>query len=250
MGDQAANDNVPSWRDANPELAKASAARIAATRNPELASAELEAYRSRIAARQSIGEGWDGAANDNNGWPLAKALLADDKGQLLRYAMAYRRIEASAHSQAQLGGSALGVEPVQVDQRTWVRPDGEIVYTGVRKLTAAGYAEDQPATQKSRTDETTMKAAAPVPKKWNGDDRVNAMLDNQRTLQRIRARLGPLVEPFERLAIDGATLEEVGRELGSGNRAGAMGAAKAMAVMALYVVADALGTIRREDIAA
>lgn len=247
---EAANDNTPcqTWKDANPELAARSAAMV--RRQPEKPSGRLATLRKRIAARQAIGEDWDGATSEATGWPLAKALLADGKAHLLRFAMAYRRIEASAHSQALLGGSALGVEPVQIDRRTWVRPDGEIVYQAERKLTAAGYAEDIPATQKTRADDKTMKAAAPVPKKWNGDDRVNAMMDNQRTLAAMRARLGPLVEPFERLAIDGATLEAVGREMGAGNRTGATGAAKALAVMALYVVGDVLGDVRRADVAA
>jgi hypothetical protein len=257
----ADNDNVPTdatpakpkWREANPELAAASAELANRHRKEKAAVEKAEAKSCRRAGararhRQILGEDWDGKPDNDNGWPLARALLDDDKRHLLKYAMAYRRIESSANSQALLGGSSLGFEPVQIDQRTWVRPDGALVYKGERKITAAGYASEMPPVQKTSTTETTMRPAAPVPKPWRGDERVNAMIDNQRRLARIKAALGPVVEPFERLCIDGATLEVVGRELGSNGKARAEATAKAVAIMALYTIATQLGHLKYEDV--
>ncbi|GLK82771.1 hypothetical protein [Ancylobacter defluvii] len=191
----ASNDNVPStatvdatpakpkWREADPELAAASAALADKHRKEMIAAAKLESRACRRAGaqarhRQLLGESWDGEAdNDNRTWPLAKALIADGKEHLLRAAMEYRRIEASANSGAQLGGTAIGLEPVQIDQRTWIRPDGQIVYKGECKLTAAKFAEVLP-TQASRASDGMMRTAAPVPKAWDGDAKVNARVDD------------------------------------------------------------------------
>lgn len=257
------NDNIPfgtdtapakpKWRETNQELAAASAELVNRHRKEMAAMDRAEGKACRKAGRnatirQRIGEGWDGKSDNDNGWPLARALLDDDKRHLLKYAMAYRRIESSANSQALLGGAALGYEPVQVDQRTWVRPDGEVVYKGERKITAAAYVGDVPATKKSSTNDNTMRPAAPVPKPWRGDERVNAMIDNQRRLARIKGALGPVVEPFERLCIDGATLEVVGRELGAKGRVSAETTARAIATMALYTIATCIGHLKYEDV--
>lgn len=204
----------------------------------------------RIAKRQAIGDGWDGAANDNIGWPLAKALLAAGQGDLLKYAMKYRQIETSATSEVLLGGTSIGQDPVQVDQKTWVRSDGAIAYKGERQLTAAKFVGDIPSTQKVRTTETTIKASAPVAKKWNGDAKVIDHIDDTRRLARLRAALGPLVTPFEEAVLHGATLEEVGRKIGTGGRGAAMAAGKAVVCMGLNVCRETLGELRREDLAA
>lgn len=240
----AANDNAPSFPplgvDHRRRMEKVSAE----------ASAAVARITKRIARRQSIGDGWDGRTNDNIGWPLAKALLAAGQQDLLKYAMRYRQIETSATSEVLLGGTSLGQDPVQIDQKTWVRPDGSVAYLGDRKITSAKFAGEAPATQKVRTSDTTMKAAAPVPKKWNGDAKVIDHIDDTRRLARLRAALGPIVAPVEEAVLHGATLEEVGRGMGAGSQKGASATGKAVVCMGLNVVREVLGEIRREDFAA
>ncbi|MGU3494227.1 hypothetical protein ACLBXM_09315 [Xanthobacteraceae bacterium A53D] len=247
-----ANDNTP-WT-AEKRAASAAITAPARKRIAEAQAAEastVSRITKRIAKRQSIGDGWDGkAANDNIGWPLAKALLAAGDGELLKYAMRYRQIETSATSEVLLGGTSIGADPVQVDQKTWVKPDGTVAYKGERQLTAAKFVGDIPSTQKVRTNDSTIKAAAPVAKKWNGDAKVIDHIDDTRRLAALRAALGPLVEPFEEAVLHGATLEEVGRGVGTNARSAAMASGKAVVWMGLNVVRGVLGELRREDIAA
>lgn len=255
----ADNDNVPTdapaqpkWREANPELAAASAELVNRHRREKAAVEKVEDKACRKAGRnatirQHIGDGWDGEPdNDNIGWPLAKALKTSGEEYLLRAAMEYRRIDASANSGALLGGSSIGVEPVQVDQRTWINRSGELVTKGLRKLTAAAYA-DVPATQAARTNEDTMRPAAPVPKPWRGDEPVNAMIDDKVRLARLHAALGPLLGVFEDAVLCGRTLEEIGRGAGAGNKISAMGGGRALVVMGLHVVASELQRIRMDE---
>lgn len=207
----------------------------------------------RIAMRQAIGEGWDGAANDNQPWPMAKALLAEGNKDLLKYAMAYKKIEASANSEATLGGSGVSLGGgMQLDRHVVIREDGSIATKHVRQSTAANV--DIPGKRKVRpfpdpetgVDRNTVR----VQKPWSGDDKVNDMIDNKAILHFIQDKLGPLVEPFEMACIDGKTYEEVGRFMGVGNRTGATGAASAMVHMALITVRDALSGLRRLGVAA
>lgn len=250
-----ANDNAPAkptWREANPDLAAASAELVDRHRKEKAAASSYEDKSCRKAGRnatirQHIGEDWDGEPdNDNIGWPLAKALKTAGNEHLLRAAMEYRRIDASANSGALLGGSSVGVEPVQVDQRTWINRSGEIVTKGLRKLTAVAYA-DIPATQAARTNEDTMRPAAPVPKPWRGDERVNAMIDDKVRLARLHAALGPLLGVFEDAVLCGRTLEEIGRGAGAGNKNAAMGGGRALVIMGLQVVASELQRIRMDE---
>ncbi|CAH1665750.1 MULTISPECIES: hypothetical protein [unclassified Chelatococcus] len=224
----AANDNAPSAR------------KLAMDAERKRDDRAAEKLKRSIRARQAIGEGWDGRAdNDNIAWPLAKALLAEKNGDLLKYAIRYRQIEASATSGALLGGTSQGMEFMPLDQRTWLNAKGEVVNKGARKLTAVEV-----------TGDIGTQNGAKVAKKWNGDAKVNAMIDDKALLAQLRSRLGLILEPFEDLVLHGATLERVGRALGSGNINAATGAAKAVAHMGLIAIRDALGEIRREDIAA
>ena len=258
----ADNDNVPvtadetpaktTWRESNPELAAASAELVNRHRKERAAVEKAEDKSLRKAGRnatirQNIGAGWNGKPdNDNIGWPLAKALKTSGEEHLLRAAMEYRRIEASANSGSQLGGVSVGDEPVQIDQRTWINRRGEIVTKGLRKITAVAYA-DAPPTQAARTNEDTMRPAAPVPKLWRGDERVNAMIDDKARLSRLRGALGPLLDVFEEAVLSGRTLEEIGRASGAGNKISAMGGGRALVVMGLQVVASEMQRIRMDE---
>lgn len=255
-GVEPANDNVPKWdadeatRARSAEMVAEHKAAVAAYYKPE---AKAVAYQTRrINKRQNIGEGWDGAADNDNpiGWPLAKALLADGKQHLLKYAMRYRRIEASATSDARLDGKKPESEMVSLDHETHIMPNGEIAYGKVRKSQSADAIGSTPSRRSSVTNEATMHPSSPVAKKWNGDAKVIDMVDDKRRLGRLRCALGPIVEPFEEAVLHGATLEAVGRSMGVGNRTGATGAAKAVVMIGLMKVADELGEIRRHDLAA
>lgn len=207
----------------------------------------------RIAMRQAIGEGWDGAANDNQPWPMAKALLAEGNKDLLKYAMAYKKIEASANSEATLGGSGVSLGGgMQLEHETFIRPNGDIAHGRVRQSRAASV--DIPPKRKippfPDAETGIERNSVRVQKPWSGDDKVNDMIDNKAILHFLQDKLGPLVEPFEMACIDGKTYEEVGRAMGVGSKRGAQSAASAMIHMALITVRDALSGLRRLGVAA
>jgi len=192
----------------------------------------------KIAKRQAIGDGWDGAANDNavQAWPMAKALAAEGNTELMRFAMMYRRIYDSAHSGAVLGGSGVAIEEdFSYEQRIQVKQDGEFKYGG--------------AVKRQEADDAAGGNGSNAPKPWQGDRAVNDMIDDKRRLADLRAKLGHLCEPFELACIDGATLQAVGNAAGIANRAGSMGAGRALVHTALITLRDCMGKITRADIA-
>ena len=239
---QAANDNRPSKRHAL--LAGEGAGLPARQAYNDSEKPGVHAQKARLAKRHKQSEGWDGEPhNDNSPWPLAKALLAEGNGDLLKYAMAYRRIYDRAKSEAVLGGSGARIDDgFSLDRYTYVRPNGEIVYNRPRQSTAAGV--DLPGRQYVAPtlpeEADSQRNWTKVPKPWNGDKPVNDRIDAQRELARLNAAMGPTVEPFEMACIDGATLAEVGNALGVANRAGSMGAGKALCHLALITIRDSL----------
>jgi hypothetical protein len=215
----------------------------------------MNKQRKRINKRQSIGDDWDGrAANDNIAWPLATALLKEGNADLLKYAMMYRKIHDMAKSDAMLGGSTVALgEGIAIDRHTVIRDNGTIAYRRVRQSTAASV--DIPARRRfdaSTADDSDSneKNWSNIPKPWNGDRPVNDKIDAQRKLNRLQSALGHLCEPFELACIDGATLEAVGNAAGIANRAGAMGAGRALVHTALATLRDVIGEVRRQDLVA
>lgn len=205
--------------------------------------------RSRLAIRHNIGKDWDGkAANDNIAWPLAKALLAEGNKELLKYAIAYRRIYTLAKSEVVLGGSAPERE-MNLDRYVYEdKETGEQKYNNVRKRQAADV--DIPPTRKKPTDSLEPSGnGSSVTKPWNGDKPVNDMIDAKRQLSALQDRLGHLADPLEMAVVDGATLEAVGNACGIANRAGSMGAGRAIIHMGLITVRDCLGRLERKDLA-
>ena len=202
--------------------------------------------KSRLAIRHNIGKDWDGkAANDNIAWPLAKALLAEGNKELLKYAIAYRKIYNTAKSEAVLGGSAPERE-MNLEQR-FIHADDESTPKGTRQLTAANV--DIPAKRKTPTDSLEPSGnGSSVPKPLNGDAAVNDMIDAKLQLERLQAKLGHLADPLEMAVVDGATLEAVGNACGIANRAGSMGAGRAIVHMGLITVRDSLGKLNRKDL--
>lgn len=212
--------------------------------------AAVHAQKRRIHARAAIGRDWDGKAdNDNINWPLATALIREGNTELLKAALAYRKIHTEAHSGATLGGSGVVMrEGFSLDRHTKIRADGTIAYKHVRQREAADV--DIPAIQyvppfedeEAQTNHNAIK----VPKPWNGDAPVNNMLDSQVRLVGLRQRLGVLVEPLEMSVVDGATYEAVGRSLGEAHKVPATAVGRSAVHMALISVRDALGNITRK----
>lgn len=209
--------------------------------------------KQRLAKRGKIGGDWDGsAANDNVAWPLATALIKEGNTEFLKYAMYYRKVHDTAKSDARLGGSSVSIENgVALDRHTQIRANGSLAHKHVRQSDAADV--DIPAKRRTATcSEVPEKAEVGytnVPKAWKGDEPVNNMIDAQSTLAKLRLALGHLCEPFEVACIDGGTLEAVGNAAGIANRAGAMGAGRALVHMALITLRDAAGEIKRSDFA-
>lgn len=226
-----------------PEERKAARERVRLRRALEVKAIAKE--KRRINKRQSVGDGWDGrAANNNIAWPLAKALLAEKNTDLLKIAMRYRQVEASANGGAELRGTSSLKGELEIDQRTVVRPDGSIAYKGVRMSMSAKAIGDTPARHYYATNDNSASSSRPIGKPWTGDAAVNEMIDAKPLMVQLHAALGPLVELFEALVIEGKTYEEVGRALGSGNKVQAMGAARAMVHLGLATVAPILRHIK------
>ena len=209
--------------------------------------------KSRLAKRAAIGSDWDGKPdNDNLNWPLATSLIREGNVELLKTAMAYRRIHDQANSGAVLGGSTYTAKEGKVidyvsrlDEST-----GVVQYGKARKSRSVDAIASTPARKKNVTNETTISASSPVPKPWSGDRAVNDMIDAKPKLAAIRHRLGVLVEPLEMSVVDGATYEKVGYSLGESHKRLAQSTGCAVVHLALISVRDSLGAINREDLAA
>lgn len=176
-------------------------------------------------------------SNDNGSmisWPLGKALKTDEQRRLLTSAAVYRRLHEIANASDVLRGSDIGDVAYRLDQRTWVRPDGEIVYKGARTITS-GDPDPAAPTQSSGGEKK------PVAKKWNGDRAVIAKMDARPLLREIENRVGPLLQPVEQAVLGGWTLEAIGRheaEYADKQRSSAVGKVlvyRALAVIASYV---------------
>lgn len=221
----------------------------------ESEKAGVHAQKARLAERAKLGKDWDGkAANDNIAWPLATALIKEGNTELLKFAMMYRKVHDAAKSQALLGGTSARLgDGVALDRHSVIRDNGTIAYRRVRQSTAANV--DIPSRRRfdaSTADdsEANEKNWSNIPKPWNGDRPVNERMDAERRLMRLQSALGHLCEPFELACIDGATLEAVGNAAGIANRAGAMGAGRALVHTALITLRDMMGDVRREDLVA
>lgn len=214
----------------------------------------VHAEKRRLAARASYGKDWDGKAdNDNQNWPLATALVREGNPELLKAAMAYRRIHGQAHCGALLGGNGVALrDGFALDRHTQIRPNGTIAYKHVRQRTASEI--DIPAQRYvppfEDEDAGMQHNVVKIPKPWNGDRPVNDMIDAQARLVALRSMLGVLVEPLEMSVVDGATYREVGNSAGIANKAGSEGAGRALVHAALISVRDALGNITRKSLAA
>lgn len=212
----------------------------------------VHSQKRRLAARAAYGKDWDGKAdNDNINWPLAKALLAEGNGDLLKYAMKYRRIHDQAHSGAVLGGTTYTAKEGRVvdyvsrlDEST-----GIIQYDKARKSRSVDAVASTPPRRKNVANETTIAASSPVQRPWTGDRAVNDMIDARPLLIRLRRALGAIVEPFEMAVVDNKTLAEVGAASGASSRDGRPAAGRAICHMGLMAVRGVLEEVRMSEFA-
>ncbi|WP_198521643.1 hypothetical protein [Rhizobium sullae] len=220
----------------------------------------VHAQKSRLAIRAQKGKDWDGsAANDNIAWPLATSLIREGNTELLKAAFAYRKIHDQANSGALLGGRTASIgDGMALDRYSYVRPNGTVVYKHPRQKKSADV--DIPAKRyvappsydgiDHSSEEVKVSNWSNIPKPYNGDEPVNRKLDAQSKLIELRGRLGVLVEPLEMAAVDGATYQEIGNASGIADRNGSIAAGRAIVHMALLAIRDALGDVRRSDLAA
>ncbi|WP_033054160.1 hypothetical protein [Sinorhizobium meliloti] len=218
----------------------------------------VHVQKVRLAKMAKKGADWDGtAANDNIAWPLATALIREGNTELLKAAMAYRKIHDEAHSGALLGGRTASIgDGMALDRYSYIRPNGTVTYARPRQKKSADI--DIPAKRyvsppsydqvDHSSEEVKVSNWSNVPKPYKGDEPVNRKIDAQGRLVELRGRLGVLAEPFELSVIDGATYREVGNAAGIANKAGAEGAGRALVHSALIAVRDMLGEIKRDDL--
>jgi hypothetical protein len=173
--------------------------------------------------------------NDNEAvisWPLGKALKTDEQRRLLKAAAVYRRLYELANATGVLRGSDTGDGVYRLDQRTWVRPDGEIVYKGARMI-LSGDPDPLAPTQSAGGEKKS------VAKKWNGDTALIARIDARPLLVEIETRVGPLLQPVEQAVLGGWTLEAIGRhEAGYADKQRSSAVGKALVYRALAVIAS------------
>jgi hypothetical protein len=201
--------------------------------------------------RRAQGFAWTSPANDNQAWPLLKALRQDGNEALVRVAERYRALWDRAH-QVPMGTAQpndLFVVPKYAakddpDNRTrgaleTAHTDGE--HAGGKVLRETGAVAEKRirdgtpnpprrATSRVRTDHT--------------EDTLISIIDARRDLARLHAALGPLVDAFEEAVVDCSTLAEVGASRGIGQHAG--GAGKLVVMMGMEAVQAELARIDRE----
>ena len=252
----AANDNTPrivtSATDGRPlpiaEMIREARPIVNAKKAKEARAMKIQT--SRIGRRAAKGFDWDGSANDNVSMPAIKWLRTNRDEEMLKPFLAYVRIEAAADSGAELmGNQATGTDLLQIDQRTWLDPTtGDIKYKGERRLTGIEFTGREHATKSKDVDPLQVKKApAPVPRPFGGDRAVIECIDAKPKLRRLRAALGPLLEPFEDMVLHAKSLEAVGWNTGASNNRAAMAVGGSLLMMGLAVVAQELGEIRHEE---
>lgn len=206
----------------------------------------IEKQKRRLAKLEAQRADWDGSmcpANDNIGWPLAKALLTEKNHDLLLVAIRYRQIERAATSGYQLMGLSPTAD-LSITRVSETDENGDISQGGVRRSKSADAIATTPgrkarATDNDEGDPAPMRTSS-VQRPWKGDDKLHAMIDGKKILEKLHEVLGAFVEPLEAMVVEGATYEEVGRRFGVGNRAGAMGFARGVAHVGLLAAKGVL----------
>lgn len=119
-------------------------------------------------------------------------------------------------------------------------PGGELKFHEERRLTKSPGT----ASQAKATDDKTVTEMQPLGMRFN-ERALIAQIDMRGVLPRLRQAMGPLVPPFERAALGGATFRTIGEDWHfKGKQAEAVG--KALVMIALNALSNEWADIRRE----
>jgi len=217
--------------------------------------AGVAAERARIAMRQAIGEGWDGAANDNESFPLLKALRSEKRDDAIAIVMRYRALAAVVAAQPLQGASATADDGLAVAHRStrlagpeavdaaaaagWpgdALDDDEINYKETIRV-RKGAAGSTGKRARIASDDDPTPSTASLSRRFNVD-LLDAQIDARPILGELRAALGPLLDYFEDAVLGGRTLAEIGARAGGGSQTSAA-VGKAFVLQAIDVVRDA-----------
>ena len=237
------------------------------------ADAERTAEAERITATKGsfmVGRAfafaWSAPANDNADWPLAKALRQSNDHELLRYAEYYRALADIALADIVLGMAPtsamlerMRMESVlpEVDEGNpgvdfdrvskFDAGTGELIGTKIRQSKSADAVASDTGLQAKRAEsgeegQTTRGRSTQVRKPWRGDAPINSRIEARRELEHLRAVLGAIVNPFERLVVRGDTLGDVGNLSNSKDNA-ATGGGRAVAYWGLMALQSEIGPL-------
>lgn len=251
---KAANDNFVRSATTGKVLDVAGMVREGAHQRQKRGQEEAKAMKietRRIGQRAKKGADWDGAANDNVHLPAIKWLIQTGRKEMLKPLLDFIRLDRQAYSGALLTGdtgNAQDLLQVQlgIDHKVWIDPKtGALKYKGERRMTGIEFTGREHPGKSDADPLQVKKEAAPVAKPWSGDMAVIERIDAVPVLSRIRAGLGPLLIPFERLALEGQTLEKVGLDCFATNERAAMSIGGAVLMLGLGVVMEVVGHDRR-----
>lgn len=232
----------------------------------ETESSRVKSAKGEFLIRRAHAFAWSVPANDNQDWPLAKALRQSHDYELLGYAEYYRALADVALSDIVLGmapTSALlermrmesllpegddGNQGVDYDREsTFDSGTGELVGTKIRQSKSADAVASDMGRQAKRAESgeeghRSRGRSSAVRKPWRGDAPINSRIEARRELERLRAALGAIVNPFERLVVGGDTLGDVGVLSNSKDNA-ATGAGRAVAYWGLMALQSEIGPL-------
>ncbi|TIO52965.1 MAG: hypothetical protein E5X80_05055 [Mesorhizobium sp.] len=201
--------------------------REAARARREAEKTAMALAKASLAARQGgKGDDYDGAANDNEEFPLLAVLRRDKLDQHIRTVMAYRRLVALCEAQPLQGlaySAKDGINPehrstnldgvAEVDAAAdagWpsdIVAGGNIRYKEVKQLKGGTFSLP-PKRAVVAIGETRLRTA-PLAVKFS--DRVLlSQIDSKPVLASLRSALGPLLEPFEDAVLAGQTFTSIG----------------------------------------
>jgi hypothetical protein len=197
-------------------------------RKREAEKAAMELAKAAIAARQQKrGDDWDGAANDNEDFPLLSALRREGDNDSIDLALKYRKLVALAECEPLQGQRVGGDLPTEYRSTNLTTQTNEAIEAAVRnnwdgdRLTGGDIRYKQvkkrkggtfhlPAKQAVTVNDETKVRTAPLAMKFDFD-LIIYQIDAKRILAGVRAAIGPLLDPFEDAVLGGQTYTQIGR---------------------------------------
>jgi hypothetical protein len=214
----------------------------------------------RRGKRQDIGDP-DCRLSESEDFPLLAVLRRDKAQGMIASVLAYRRLVALCEAEPLKGQSygqttgmereyetrrMRGVEEVNEAASKGFKgklvPGGEVVYE--RRVRKSDGAYDIPAKRvlpaEVSDDGTTIGGRTESLHIKLNEDTLADYIDSKPRLEKIRAALGPLLEPVEDAVLGGQTLEKIGKDQGMVGRE-AISAGKALVYRGLTVLDGYLG---------